>query len=247
MKIIGFLLIMFLLFNCQDDSSSIDPPTPARPNPLEGLQDMGRIRFDDPAIGQRSYYIFFDAEFDYVTKKSNFQYSPDTLVLAITGKEAENWVLKDFLTDGSVSRKSNGEGYWAGWADSVFVRHLILDADSIHVLRPPDADFSSFVFYILHGRKIKYPISLVSDPAPINPNCLPFDHPLSGEFMEYTQNYTQLGETFDHLNNYFDNRGMETDGLGYMYAYSPSVGIVRITWVSPWVSDKAKGWDLLSK
>ncbi len=248
MKIIGVLLISLLLFNCTDDSSPYaPPPAPAKPNPLEGLPDMGRIRFDEPMIGQRSYYVFFDVEYNYQMKKAAFQYSSDTLVLAITGKEAENWVLKDFLTDGSLSKESNSGGYWTGWADSVFVCHLRMDADSIYVLRPPQVDFFSFIFHVLHGRKIKYPISLISEPAPLNPSCLPFDHPSGGEFMEYTLNYTQLGQTFDHLNNYFDNRAMPTDGLGYMYAYSPSVGIVRTTWVNPWTSNKANGWDLVSK
>jgi hypothetical protein len=247
MKTLGFLLISLFLFTCTtDDSNTIDPPVPASPNPLEGLPDSGPIRFDNPAIGQRSYYVYFDAEFDFPTKKASFQYSSDTLVLAITGKESEYWVLKDFLTDGSISKSSSG-GYWSGWADSVFIRHLRVDADSIHILRPPNADYFSFVFHILETQKITFPVSLVSDPAALNPDCLPFDRPLWGEFMEYTLDYTQLGQTFDHLNNYFNNRGMETDGFGYLYAYSHPVGIVRVAWVNAWYLNEAEGWDLVSK
>lgn len=247
MRHTGLLLISLLLFSCtSNDLSPIDPAVPGRPNPLEGLSDKGPIRFDNPAIGQRSYYVFFDAEFDSQTEKASIQYSSDTLVLAITGKESVHWVLKDFLTDGSISRKDKTGGYWGGWVDSVFVRHLRLDADSIHIVRPPNAEFSSFVFQIFERKKITFPVSLISYPAVLNANCLPFDHPLGGEFMEYTLDYTQLGQTFDHLNNYFDNRGMEGDGLGYMYAYSHSVGVVGIAWVSAWDFNEAKGWDLIS-
>jgi hypothetical protein len=63
--------------------------------------------------------------------------------------------------------------------------------------------------------------------------------------MQYTTNYTQFGQTFHHLNDFYDYHEMAFDGLGLMYAYGPSYGLVRWTWVSAWEQTIAKGWDLL--
>jgi len=248
MRNIALLLICLFLANCSPDDPTTDNPTDdpeivIKPNPLEGLPDEGPIRFDNPTIGQRSYYAYFKATYDNTTKNVNFEYTTDTLVLAITRQDADHWIVKEFLTDGSASNLPSG-GVWSGWADSVFVRHLRVDSDSIYFTRPASANLFSFLFV---GEKRKFPLQLVTDSTPLNPGCLPTFGYSSEEWMQYTLDYTQFGQTFNHLNDYFDYREMAGDGLGFMYVYSPSSGIVRWTWVSAWEIFDAEGWDLVPK
>ena len=64
--------------------------------------------------------------------------------------------------------------------------------------------------------------------------------------MAYTLNYTQLGQTFEHLNIYMDYSEIATDGAGLMYVYRPSSGFVRMTAYNPW-GNNALGWDLIPR
>src|SRR5262245_10528099 len=95
-----FILSLFVL------SCSTDEPEPEViddwEDPLEGLPDKGQIRFDSPEIGQRSRYVFFEAtKKDYVSNEVTIKYRPDTLVLAIVGKEEDKFVIREFKTRGS--------------------------------------------------------------------------------------------------------------------------------------------------
>ena len=236
------IIVISLLFACSSEEPQLnkngDPPD----HPLKGLPDNGPIRFDDPQIGQRSHYVFFKATENNNTHEINFDYFPDTLVLAITGKEADKWIVKEFLTNGSNS-KNSADGVWTTFALSVLVRHLRVNADSAYFSKPDGAaDPFSFVF-ARESRTI--PLKPVGDPAPLNVSCLPKIDYASTLWMEYTVDYSQFGQTFQHLNNYFDYRPMATDGSGVMYAYSPSFGLVRCTWVNYWELDYALGWDLI--
>jgi len=233
-----FILVALALLGC----SSEDPePALKRENPLEGLADKGAIRFDKPEIGQRSFYVFFKASVDHSTHQISFDYLTDTLVLAITGQEADKWIVKEFLTAGSNSATTD-DGGWANVADSVGIRHLKVDADSAYFSKPQGNYSFSFVFV---GASRTIPLKPVGDPAPLNVDCLPEFDFASTVWMQYTVNYSQFGQTFQHLNNYFDYRPMSTDGLGFMYAYGPSFGMVRWAWVSYWSLDEADGWDLI--
>jgi hypothetical protein len=83
-------------------------------------------------------------------------------VLAITGQEADKWIVKEFLTAESNSVTSD-DGYWATVADSVIIRHLEVDADSTYFSRPKGTDPFSFVFV---GDSRTIPLLPVGDPAP---------------------------------------------------------------------------------
>jgi len=240
-----FLIIVLglALFSCSSDEPTPKTNDPQYEDPLEGLPDKGPVRFDNPEIGQRSYYTFFEATEDNSSHEVSFNYTADTLVLAITGQESGKWIVKEFLTQASNSKTSD-DGYWSSVPDSVIVRYLEFENDSVYFSKPTEADPFSFVFV---GNKITLPLSPVDDPAPLNPDCLPMFGLGSTIWMQYTVNYSQHGQTFDHLNNYFDYRAMTYDGLGFMYAYEPSYGIVRWTWVSYWSWDQANGWDLIPK
>jgi len=229
------LFLFFIAFVAVACSS--DEPTKITDNwidPLEGLPDKGPIRFDNPEVGQRSRYVYFKALQDMVTKDVTFTYDPDTLILGITAKEYDKWVIREFISKGSQNLTSP--------ENREVINYLLIDSDSAHFSGPTNGDFFSWVF---PGMKLAIPLQPVGDPAPLNPDCIPlFDYDTK-IWTQYTIDYTQHGQTFHHLNDYFDYTEMAGDGLGLMYAYGPAYGIVRWTWVSAWEQNEANGWDLV--
>ena len=229
MKLSSFFILALLTVACSSEEPTIVDDWV---DPLEGLPDKGPIRFDNPEIGQRSRYIYFTAIQDMVTKNVTFTYNPDTLVLGITAKESDKWVIREFISKGSENLVS---------PDEDVINHLSIDSDSAY-FSAADSHFFSWVFT---GAKLAIPLQPVAGPAPSNPNCMPLFGYDTRIWTQYTIDYTQHGQTFDHLNDYFDYTEMAGDGLGLMYAYGPPYGIVRWTWVSAWEQNEAGGWDLI--
>ncbi|MBA4055251.1 MAG: hypothetical protein C0490_11100 [Marivirga sp.] len=212
-------------------------------DPLNGLPDEGPVSFINPAVGQRSYYVLFEADFIRSNGSVDFRFKPDTLVFAITDKESEAWVVTEFLTKGSNSRLTPEDSYWGSWGDTLFLSYFQFESDSIHFYKDPEKLFVSFAF----PREQKFPLQLVSDEYPKNPNGLPLFGGAGTRWMEFTLNYTVLGKTFDRLNMYFNYIEMTGDGHGFTHVYGPSDGLVRTAWVNAWTMDHATGWDLLPR
>jgi hypothetical protein len=234
MRLLIALLLLCFIVSCSDDESR-----KVWPDPLEGLPDEGPVRFDDPAIGQRSYYVSFKAFDDDAIESVKYENHTDTVVLAITGKESVHWIVKEFLTEGSTIRQASDDSS----LDSVYVTMLRIDSDSIYLGNPSGEPYYSYFFAIRRDDLFTLPLSLITEPAKQNPTCSPFSS-RNADAMEYALNYAQLGQTFDHLNVYADNSMTALDGPALMYAYAPSYGFVRMSVISPWIPDKATGWDL---
>jgi hypothetical protein len=233
MKWLLFIVLISIIgcsSNDEEPSTIIDP--------LAGLPNAGEIKFNSPAIGQCNYLVSFEARFE----DDNFliEYRQDTLILAITGLKDGNWILKEFLSKGSVSKKSNS-GYWTSFADSIFVSEVNVSSDSIVISRMSNMPFNSF---ILLGNRRSFQTSLVPETENFNPNCWPANGYSTNRWMEYSNDYIQLGKSYSHVNITFDYRDMSTDGPGFMFAYSPEKTFIRLLWVSPW-DWEFKGWDLL--
>jgi hypothetical protein len=210
------------------------PINEQRPDPLAGLPDKGPVSFDQPAIGQRSYYVNFRAFNKTATEDVRFEYSTDTLVMAVTGRESDRWILKEFITEGSTSLPS----------DTIFTLSLRIESDFASFSEPSGGSYYSNFLAIRYGESIKFPMLLIAEPSKENPTCSPFASINSNE-MEFARNYTQFGQTFDHLNIYQDYTATATDGAGFMYVYSPINGFVRMTVFNPWVYEPVIGWDLI--
>lgn len=240
---LAFVLIFSIIISCVDDQSIINEIIfiTVKPDPLKGLPDAGPLRFDSPAIGQRSYYAYFKAFTDKTTGAVHYEYSTDTIVLAITGKKGDQWIVKDFLTPGSYSiqTKKGTFNY-----DSVFVTLMDIDTDSIAFTRPAPDIYSTY-FFVFNNARFAIPLSPVSEPAAQNPTCSPFLF-FGSDTMAYALNYTQLGQTFDHVNIYMDYSEVETDGAGITYVYEPPEGFVRMTWLNPLIAN-AGGCDLVPR
>lgn len=232
MRFINFIAIVLIGASC---SPEITPEE--LEDPLLGLPDLGPVRFDAPAIGQRSYYAYFT-----LMSGEEFNYSGDTIVLAITGINPSGWVLKEFLTNQSVSKTKSENQTWKVFADSIFVSNLNIQSDSIVVTRPAEFAYNTFS---LVGKRNAFQLVSVPDSEPFNAECLPLFGYASTRWVEYCTNFNNLGTTYTRLNLHFDYRDMATDGFGFMYVYSPSFGFVRLTWISYWDLNKVRGWDLV--
>ena len=237
MRTLVAIFLLSSLVNCSDDV----PDSKRWKDPLEGLPDNGPLRLDEPSIGQRSYYVSFRATNDFTTEDVQYKYFGDTLVLAITGKQSDYWIINEFMSQGSAFRLSLEDD---SYLDSVYVTTLRIDSDSIYFGDPSGKSYFSYFFGIQANSLLKLPLALVTEPAKENPACSPFSS-RNADSMEYSLNYTQLGQPYDHLNVYADNSMTATDGPALMYAYSPSYGFVRMSAINPWVADTAAGWDLV--
>lgn len=231
-RVVAIIVLITLSGSCSDDAPV--PLKVQRPDPLAGLPDEGPIRFDNPVIGQRSTYVYFRAFNKTVTEDVRFEYNSDTLIMAVTGRESDRWILKEFITEGSTFLSS----------DTVFTLSLRIESDAAAFSEPSGAGYYSNFFFIGHGKSIQFPMVLIAEPSKENPSCLPFASINSNE-MEFSRNYTQFGQMFDHLNIYQDYTATATDGPGFMYVYSPANGFVRMTVFNPWVHDPVTGWDLI--
>ena len=227
-------------FGACKDQTTIDPS--AWQDPLEGLPDAGPLRFDEPAIGQRSRFVFFEARADSNNLSPKYQYSPDTLVMAFTGKAGDNWIVSEFLTEGSLSRTHPELGYLKPDPDTVYSTYLQTTSDSIlFTKKSGHFEYS----YALANAGLRLPKALTDAPATQNDDCQPFLGYSTYVWLEYALNYQRNGHNFDHLNLHFDYHEMAFDGFGYCFVYAPKYGFVRAAWVSAWTPDLARGWDLL--
>jgi hypothetical protein len=213
-------------------------------DPIKGLPDEGPISFQEPKVGQRNAYVFFEAAYTRSTGNVYLQYYTDTLVIAIAGKESSNWIVKEFLTKSSNSRLHPENSFWGTLADSVFLSELEVDENSVHIFRQggyrPAITFSFLA-------EQEFPLSLVPDNFPENPVGLPFFGSGGGRWLEYVKNFVRIDKTYSKLNIFFDYRWIEVDGPGFMCVYGPEDGMVRTTWFNPWVPDEVVGWDVIPR
>ena len=215
------VLIAYYMLLSFSDNSIVEPVTFI--DPLEGLADEGAISFKDPAIGQRSSFIFYVATYAPSTGNVDFKYESDSLVIAITGKEFEKFIIKEFLSEGSYSRHNRTNSSWGSMADSILVSHLLLEEDSICISRRPGYFQPTFIF----RTEQKFPFQIASDAFPENQGGLPLFQITESRWLEYVKNFSRPGKTYDRLNVYFDYRDMRTVGIGHMHIYGQGDGLVR--------------------
>ncbi len=227
MKLCFYLIIVSFIVSC-----TTEPIEPVENDPLKDLPNLGPIRFDAPAIGQRNKYVYFTGTKDDIS----FSYTGDTVVLAITGTSSAGWILSEFLTPKSDLKATSS------YADSIFTRTLTIRTDSIIITKPTQYAYNSFFLY---GERLAFQAFPVPDTEPYNEKCRPLFEYSINKWVEYSSNFNHSGTTFSKVNIYFDYRAMSGDGTGLMHAYDPTKRFVRIAWVSYWDLYKVRGWDLL--
>lgn len=238
MKIkISSFLFLGLFFSCCSKNEPA-PPADGPPkwvNPLAGLPDEGRIRWDALKIGQRSRYLYFEANGQGHPAQVNPTYHQDTLVLAITGQDAQGFILTEFIIPDSAGRFVSDTAY-------LKVNHLKIEQDSLQYIQ--SQPFNSNIFVDKTRSLLLTPFA---PPIPEYSEAIPVFSAKTEKWSAFTQQHSHLGHTYGPLNLVFDYRDMVADGWGYMFAYHAPNGLVRFTWVSWWSTDLAKGWDLLEE
>lgn len=231
------LLLPLLLFSACHKSTDNPPDEPSGwVNPLTGLPDEGNIRWDGLKTGQRSKYLYFEARYDPFSGDTLRYYYPDTLVLAVSGQDAQGFVLKEFVLSGAVSQYNPQRPN----DTTVYAYHINLTTDSVKfAINPPG--FSP-VFNNVHA----LPIAPFAAPVPEYAAAEPAYGYRTDVWMAFIQQHTHLGSNFGLLNLVYNYEEMSTDGAGYLFAYSRTEGLVRFSWVSYWDSNLAKGFDLLA-
>ena len=238
------LLLLLLAAACHPEPELlVTPVIPATVYPTDTLPDLGQIHFNDLQIGQRSRYVYF-----HIDEASNFadtviDYRPDTLVVVITGHDAAGFIVKEFITRGSVSHDTAVNAVYAG--DSILTYRLRVDQDSLHFISQPPITCWCTLSRIFLSPDQALPLAPI--PAP-QTTFLGWQTALyeSPDYdTAYVENFLHWGQTFDRLNIVWDNRAIAYDGGRILFAYSASHGLVRWGYRSSWLQTTGHGWDLL--
>ncbi len=226
--------------NCKEPSIKPDPLPHI--DPTDTLPNLGQIQFNNMQIGQRSRYLFFAIPNTNDTT-TLIDYRPDTLVVAVAGQDAQGYLIREFMTRGSVSYDSMVNPVLYG--DSVLTYHLRVENDSLYIINPN-------VFWSVASR-----IFVTPDQAlPLTPITSPqttfvgWQTTLPSDFSSsyvpaYVANFTHWGQAFDHLNIIWDGRQTASDGNRFLFAYSPDHGLVRWATRGSFFQVSGYGWDLL--
>ncbi len=229
------LIFLVGMFSCQKNSDS---------NPQSADKNASfRIKFDRPAIGQKTRYILFRGANYRDANNLNFEYLKDTLELEIVGKDsALGWNIREKLTAGSVSL--HGESNVA-YPDSEF-KYFFKSEGYIFLLNSRDERISSRIFFL--EKESNYPyLTLLDYQSPeVDMKGWKTSLPYAENYRTaYTKNYNLLGITYPHLNVVINNTGMQTQsGLGNTHIYSSANGLVRSTQYNRY-TQQGYGWDLI--
>ena len=212
---------------CDDD--------PVHPQPA----GLDHVRFDTLAVGQRSHYLYFRCTHYGDPSHGTQTYVPDTLMLVVAGQEGDRFRIEESLTAGSASR--HGAGHLSD-PDTTYTYWMQSMGDSLFVLNPEGSSFlGSRIF--LAGRQ-RFSLAPVAGPLTTfigwQPN-LPYHE---SRVTAYASNHAQFGRSFDRLNILQDNRDMQFDAPGYLFAYAGDHGLARWARYSWWTLE-GTGWDLL--
>lgn len=230
---LSLLCISFLLLG-----AACDPfPEEEIPDPVpfwDSLNNVGPVRFDALAVGQRTRYQRFEHN-DQGWNNFNFTYQPDTLMLIVKSGSGNTFVVNE------LQRSDTAVFGWYVYAEYQF--ELRNDSLFYHWTsgNPPR-------LFGLQSSNLKFglPLTPVSAPSATLTGWKP---DAAGPDTWATANlatHTQLGDTYTNLNVVADGRDQVTDGLGYVYLYSATEGLVRFAYYNShgaWPNPKSYCWD----
>ncbi len=216
------LAVLAISVGCVDQTVS----PPAEPGP---------VRFDRPAVGQRSRYLFFTCDHYGSPTQGTQTYAPDTLQWVVRDRNGEWLRIEESLTPGSASLHGATN---VSDPDSIYSYWLQIVDDSLWV----DARTHSRILW--SRTEHLYPLAPVAGPQTQFIGWQP-DLPYHESLVTASvRDHAQLEQQFDRLNLLMDNRDMQFDGHGRFFAYAAESGFVR--WATyGWWTRSGHGWDLL--
>ncbi len=217
---VGVVLIM----GCKNkkDEQLVIPPAPP-------------INFEKLEVGQKSRYILFQGK-NYLSSIPIFEYVYDTMMIEITGKDENGFIVKEYATPASIGDVD------ASQPDSTYFYYFNIVNDTLIITHNDDR-------FVLQSRIFpyenvqKYPLRVARDSSfhftgwRADPLCLSCTGTL--------ESFELFGKQFDPLEVIVNNNRTVTDGLGFTWVFSKKEGFVRGAYFSPF-NNKGHGWDLLS-
>lgn len=221
------LLIISFIWSCAPEAT---PP-----------QMLETISFVNPQIGQTSRYILLQGENYHEEKNTNFSYLFDTLQVSVTEVHDGYFVVKEALTEGSISRHGQSR---VSFADSTFYYHIVVNDNLELTIKAPGERTFSRLFFIQEGATELLPLTNFQD-LKVDIVGWKTSLPVVNEKIQaFTQDFDLFDQTFPKLNVLVDNRNMRRLGVGQTHIYSATKGLVRSSQYNS-STGAGFGWDLL--
>ncbi|MBM2813605.1 MAG: hypothetical protein HW421_367 [Ignavibacteria bacterium] len=199
------------------------------------------IDFSAPQIGQQSRFIHIIGENINDSLLRRIRYSPDTLIMQITGLEYGGYWLQEKLSELS---RLNDSIFTIISPKTTFTYKFIVLRDTLFYYKPKQYYFESHLFNQRIDTNKFFPLN---DFAGIKGNynaLIPYMNTNNKLQTGYLSDFTINGRKYSRANVINDYRPCEFDSLGYSYIFSKNHGVIRFLWFSQKAS-RCEGWELL--
>ncbi len=190
-----------------------------------------RIAFSDMQVGQTSSYVSF-AVSGYWGPDQTFEYAGDSLIVTVTGAQADGYLITERLVDVDTT------DWWVG-SDTVTYL-LLVSMDTLKYRKLNSSDRTSRLYYWLE--KMDLPLApAVSAGITLDGWRPSFS---SGTCcLGILDSIELMGQTYGPLYGILLD-STPVDGPALWWFYSANDGLVRHFAINPWIN-AGKGWDLL--
>lgn len=215
---------MILLSACKDPDIGPDD----KQNPVD---DAGYIRFDSPAVGQKSSFVHFIANGYWEKTPLPISYTRDTIHWEIT-KQVNKYTFE-------ITELLSGDYFGEDASNSapIIIRLTIATEGVIlttnKITSSPMLGYRDTVELAINTAK-EYPFTdwRIGDNSDTSP------------YFGYVSNYSAKDYSYDKLDVYSDFTPTHYDGAGLLFAYNTEYGMVRHYAMNPWLGD-ISGFDLI--
>lgn len=219
-----YLLLILALAGC--DSSGL----------VQDTLSTDPINLSDLRVGQKSVYIGFEA-LRVNSDESTFSYIPDTLIVEVTEKRGNAFVLKESITPGSDSYQTRLQM----WTDLTYL--VEIENDSLQISQVSDLSSKYALSNLFRSTEHKMPLQHQGSTKFELDGARVTGLQHTGIETGHIINHRQFERVYPQLNLYIDVTDTYVDGPGNYMVYSNNAGMVRTFSISSW-TNHAQGWDL---
>lgn len=200
-------------------------------DPKEPVEDAGYIKFDSPAVGQKSSFVHFFSKGYYDPNPAPLSYTRDTVYWEITKQiNGNTFVISENLSIGfDVSGGSDV---------ATKLITLVKEKDRILLLTEKET-YSVMLGYkdtlslpLGNKKKYEYKDWRIGDNSNVE------------QYSGYVINYKVKDKQYERLDFISDFVPTTYDGAGLLFAYNGGYGMVRHYAMNPWLGD-VSGYDLV--
>lgn len=197
-------------------------------NPID---DAGYIRFDSPAVGQKSSFIHFVANGYWEKTPMPISYTRDTIHWEIT-KQINKYTFE-------ITERLSGTYFGEDASNSApAVIKLTIATEGV-ILTTNNITSSPLL-----GNRDTVELALNTTKEYTFKEWRIGDNSETSPYFGYVSNYMANDYSYDRLDIYSDFTPTNYDGVGLLFAYNPKYGMVRHYAMNPWLGD-ISGFDLI--